>query len=60
MGGNPRYRFWTRDNWQGYAPTIGAMISRDWTFTIHCRSCRLGMVADAQKIVRVKGPNYSP
>ncbi|RYG88277.1 MAG: hypothetical protein EON59_04955 [Alphaproteobacteria bacterium] len=60
MGGNPRYRLWTRDNWQGYAPTIGRMLDHGWSFTIHCSSCRLGLVVDHHKIVRVKGRDWSP
>ncbi|RYG99845.1 MAG: hypothetical protein EON58_02405 [Alphaproteobacteria bacterium] len=60
MGGNPRYRLWTRDNWQGYAPTIAAMIRREWSLTIHCGTCGLGMLVDARKIARERGPNWSP
>jgi hypothetical protein len=60
MGGNPRYRFWTRDNWRGQCPTIGRMIDEGWSLTIHCGHCRLGMVVDPDKIVRARGREWSP
>lgn len=60
MGHNPRFRMWTRENWQGYAPTIGRMDDRGWSLSMHCASCRLAMVADADTIIRARGRDWSP
>ena len=60
MGFNPRYRQWTRENWQGYAGTIGRMQDLCWSLTMHCGLCDLAMVADAKAIIRARGKNYSP
>lgn len=60
MGFNPRYRLWTRENWQGYAPTIGDMARREWSLTLHCNRCRFATRADPDKIIRLKGRSYSP
>lgn len=60
MGHNPRYARWQRENWQGYAPTIGVMIRRGWTMTIHCRVCALAMHADPEVIARKKGRDWEP
>jgi hypothetical protein len=60
MGGNPRYRQWRQENWQGYCPTIGRMMDRGWQLTIHCGSCRLGMVVDPEAIARARGRDWSP
>ena len=60
MGHNPKYRFWTRENWSGYAPTIGDMVRRDWSLTLHCRVCRLDMAANTRRIIQVRGSTWSP
>ena len=60
MGHNPRFRTWTTENWQGYAPTIGKMQSRGWSLSAHCMACRLAMVADVEKIIQAKGRDWSP
>ncbi|MFZ4165276.1 hypothetical protein [Brevundimonas sp. NPDC058933] len=60
MGHNPKYRFWTRENWAGYAPTIHDMVRRDWSLTLRCHVCRLEIAADPQKIIRERGRAYSP
>lgn len=60
MGHNPRYSRWTRENWRGYAPTIGDMVDRGWSLTFHCNRCRFATRADPALIIRVKGRAYSP
>jgi hypothetical protein len=60
MGMNPRYARWTRENWRGYAPTIGDMVAREWSLTLHCHRCSLAMAADGWKIVRERGREWSP
>lgn len=60
MGFNPRYRNWTRENWQGYAPDIGAMQQRHWSLTARCHVCSLEMAADIQKIIHSRGLHFSP
>ena len=58
MGGNPRYRLWSRDNWRGYAPTIGDML--DWRIVACCSVCGLKVEVDPAKVIRRKGRNWSP
>ena len=60
MGFNAKYRFWTRQNWQGYAPTISAMERKGWSLTLKCQACQLLIGVDPQKIIRQRGPTWSP
>lgn len=60
MGFNPRFAMWRREDWRGYAPTLGDMMRRGWSLTFHCPSCRTAYKADLDKIIRLKGPNWSP
>lgn len=60
MGHNPRYALWRKENWQGYAPTIGDMYRRSWVLTLHCSRCRFQTRADADKIILLKGRSFSP
>lgn len=60
MGFNARYRMWNRENWQGYAPTIGRMQDRGWTLSMHCGVCRLAMLADPDTIIAARGRDWSP
>lgn len=60
MGHNPRYSRWTRENWRGYAPTIGHMADRGWSLTLHCHQCRFATRADIEKIIRARGRAWSP
>ncbi|RZI98475.1 MAG: hypothetical protein EON90_13285 [Brevundimonas sp.] len=60
MGHNPRFRLWTRENWQGYCPTIDDMARRDWSLTAHCRVCNLAMAVDIQTLGRTMGWSWSP
>lgn len=60
MGHNPRFRMWNTENWQGYCPTIGDMVRRGWTLTVHCGQCRLAMAVDPEVIIRARGRTWSP
>lgn len=60
MGFNPKYRFWSRENWQGYAPTIADMVRKEWSLTATCRTCRLPMRVDPAKLMTIAGRDYSP
>lgn len=60
MGFNAKYRFWTRENWAGYAPTIGDMERRGWTLTLRCHACRLEIGASPARIIAARGPAWSP
>ncbi|REJ46855.1 MAG: hypothetical protein DWQ53_09860 [Microcystis flos-aquae DF17] len=60
MGHNPRYAYWTRDQWRGHAPDLGAMKRRGWTVTARCGECRLEMAADLDRIIAIKGFSWSP
>lgn len=60
MGFNPRFRMWTTDDWQGYAPTIGDMVRRGWSLSVYCPVCRLAMKADPNVIIRARGRDWSP
>lgn len=60
MGFNPRYRFWARENWAGYAPTIGDMERRGWSLTLHCRVCRLEIGTCPSRIIAARGRTWSP
>lgn len=59
MGGNPRYRQWNRENWQGYAPTIGHMVDQGWRLTAHC-SCGLNMNVSIARMAEKRGRSWSP
>ena len=60
MGHNPRYALWRRENWEGYAPTIGDISRRSWVLTFHCSQCRQSYRADIYKMIRLKGQAWSP
>lgn len=60
MGFNARFAVWRREDWQGYAPTIGDMARRGWSLTFHCPSCKNGYSADIDKIIRERGRSWSP
>lgn len=60
MGFNAKYRFWTRENWAGFAPTISDMDRRSWSLTLTCQACRLSIAADPKRIIRERGPAWSP
>lgn len=60
MGHNPRFARWTRENWQGYCPTINDMLRRGWSVTAKCRHCQLQMAADLELMAMKLGRGYSP
>lgn len=60
MGMNPRFARWSREDWQGYAPTVDAMMRRGWTVTATCPHCKLQMAADLELMSLKLGRGYSP
>lgn len=58
MGGNPRYRLWSRDNWKGYAPTIGHML--DWRIIACCGQCGLELKVCPRRVAARMGADWSP
>lgn len=60
MGHNPRYALWRQENWQGYAPDLGTMYRRGFVLSFHCSRCRQSYRADLDKMIRVKGRQWSP
>lgn len=58
MGGNPRYRFWTIENWRSACPTLADIRRAGWQVYAWCDRCDLKMTVDLARIERAKGGSF--
>lgn len=58
MGGSPRYRTWTADNWAGKAYTAGEILDARWRLEARCFRCGGAFKVRLARVVALRGRDF--